>query len=97
MLHEDLQSQMGALAVNNEKTGDMVTALRMDKKLREQFKKTMLGYENFVAESKQECEETKHELTMLEKELEKQRRITHARETEKALNEKELNVLGAEY
>ena len=75
MLHEDLQSQMGALAHNNEKTGDMVTALRMDKKLREQFKKTMLGYENFVAESKQECEETKHELTMLEKELKRRNKL----------------------
>jgi len=88
---------MKSIEMQNDKTGGLVTPLRMEQLLNQQFKTTVDGYEQFVADSATELDDTQRELTIMQSTLEKEMRKTAALEQEKSINAIELNRIGTDF
>lgn len=65
MLNDDLAFQLGAIQKNQDMTEGVITPLRMETLLRDQFKQTVDGYKQFVTDSANELEEEEQMLRVM--------------------------------
>ena len=88
---------MSALENNKDLTKGSVTSYKMQEALKQIYQNTIMEYENYESDTRNELIRTEEELGRLERDLEKKIRITDSLKREKEVNDQELERLGIDY